>query len=85
MRGPSCAHDYRTGVAHLVIVNLSDERLELPTDEPGSGPPARLLVEGVTVNVVAVQAKPLPSASKDRRMQRRIVARDALVGAAVEV
>lgn len=73
------AHDYGTAVGHLVVFNLSDERLELPTDEPQAGRPPRVVVEGVTVFVCVVQARPLPSASSDRKARVRRVAREDLV------
>jgi hypothetical protein len=72
------AHDYGKASAHLVVFNLSEERLQLPSDEPADTLPPRLLVEGVTVFMVVVQAKPIPSASKDRRELREI-SRERLV------
>jgi hypothetical protein len=71
------ARDYGKAVAHLVVFNLSDERLHLPSDDP-DGAPARMQIDGVSLYMVVVQAKPVPSASKDRR-QVREVQRDQLV------
>ena len=65
------AHDYGKSSAYLVIFNLSDERLQLPSDAPVETSPPRLQVEGVTVFLIVVQAKPLPSASKDQQRQVR--------------
>lgn len=73
------ARDYGKAVAHLVVFNVSDERIQLPSDEPTSVTPPRLQVEGVTLFMVVVQAKPLPSASKDRNRQVREIQRDQLV------
>ena len=73
------AHDYGKSSAHLVVFNLSDDRLQLPSDEPTGVNPPRLQIEGVTVFLIAVQAKPLASASKDRHRQVRQVERDQLV------
>ncbi|MGA3122621.1 MAG: hypothetical protein ABSF69_17790 [Polyangiaceae bacterium] len=73
------AHDYGKASAHLVIFNLSDERLQLPSDEPADASPPRLLVEGVTVFMVVVQAKPLPSASRDRHRELREIPRGQLI------
>jgi hypothetical protein len=60
------------------VFNVSDERIQLPSDEPTSVTPPRLQVEGVTLFMVVVQAKPLPSASKDRNRQVREIQRDQL-------
>jgi hypothetical protein len=71
------ARDYGKAAAHLVIFNLSDDHLHLPSDEPGAMPP-RLQIDGVTIFMSVVQAKPVLSASKDRRPVREIT-RDQLV------
>jgi hypothetical protein len=63
----------------LVVFNLSDDRLQLPSDEPVETRPPRLQVEGVTVFVVVVHAKPLPSASRDQHRQVREGQREDLV------
>jgi len=76
------AHDYGKSSAHLVVFNLSDERLELPSDEPVGVSPPRLQIEGVTVFMIVVQAKPLPSASKDHHRRVRTIQREQLVPAA---
>ena len=73
------ARDYGKAVAHLVIFNVSDERLQLPSDEPTTVTLPRLQVEGVTLFMVLVQAKPLPSASKDGTRPVREIQRDQLV------
>lgn len=72
------AHDYSKPAAFLVVFNLSDERLQFPSDATNQEQPPRLQIEGVTVFLVVVQAKPIPPASKDRR-QVREVPRDDLV------
>jgi len=73
------AKDYAKVTAHLVIFNLSSDRLELPSDSAPDQQPPRIVVEGVTVFLVVVQAKPLPSASKDRGREVRSLQRDQLV------
>ena len=73
------AHDYGKSSAYLVVFNLSDERLQLSSDEPIDMGHPRLQVEGVTVFFIVVQAKPLPSASKDRHRPVRNVSREQLV------
>jgi len=73
------AHDYGKSLAYLVVFNLSDERLQLPTDESVETNPPRLQIEGVTVFMIVVQAKPIPSASKDHRRTVRAVKREQLV------
>ncbi|WP_416986940.1 hypothetical protein [Streptomyces sp. T028] len=75
----SYARDYGKNVAYLVIFNLSDHGLQLPTDEDTKPWPPRLHVEGVTVYMVTVQAKPLLSASKRGKASPRDVRREELV------
>ncbi|MEU9242841.1 hypothetical protein [Streptomyces sp. NPDC048385] len=73
------AHDYGKSVAHLVTFNLGDHGLQMPTDETSKPWPPRLHVEGVTVYLVVVNAKPLPSASNRGKASPRVVTRDELV------
>jgi len=73
------AHDYGKSIAYLVTFNLSDHGLQLPTDEVSKPWPPRLHVEGVTVYLVVVNAKPLPSASQRGKASPRLVTRDELV------
>ncbi|MFI1354856.1 hypothetical protein ACH4TV_14975 [Streptomyces sp. NPDC020898] len=73
------AHDYSKSVAYLVTFNLSDQGLQMPTDEVTKPWPPRLHVDGVTVYLVTVNAKPLPSASKRGKASPRVVTRDELV------
>lgn len=73
------AHDYGKSSAYLVVFNLADERLQLPSDEPVEVTPPRLQIEGVTVFLVIVQAKPVPPASKDHHRRVREVLREQLV------
>jgi hypothetical protein len=70
------ARDYGKPASFLAIFNLSDERLQLPSDVD-TWPP-RLLIEGVTVFLIVVQAKPAPSASKDRQRPLRVFEREQL-------
>lgn len=73
------AKDYAKRTAHLVIFNVSNYRLELPSDGASEQRPPRLIVDGVAVFLVAVQAKPLPPASKDRGREVRELRREQLV------
>lgn len=79
------AHDYGKSSAYLVVLNLSDERLQLPSDDTADRSPPRVQIQGVTVFLIAVQAKPAPSASKDHHRQVRAVERDQLVPVVDEV
>lgn len=58
------ARDYGKTVGHLVIINLGDEHLELPTEGSPDAWPPRISVAGVTVYLIAINAKPRESASK---------------------
>lgn len=78
------AHDFGKRTAHLVVFNVSEERVELPTEGLRDDTP-HLHVEGVTVFMTVVQAKPLPSASKDTQRRVRSITRDQLVPEAGEV
>jgi hypothetical protein len=73
------AHDYGKTVAHLVIINLSEHSLQLPSDEDTKQWPPRLHVSGVTVYLVAIRGKPLPSASKRGRPTPKVIDRRSLV------
>ena len=76
------AQDHGKTVGHLVVVNLSDHNLQLPSDEDPSIWPPRLHVAGVTVYMVVVRGRPLPSASKRGRQATKTVTRDELVRSA---
>lgn len=71
------ARDWGTSVAHLLIVNLSAARLQLPSDHEHTSPP-RLLVQGITVFLCVVDALPSASASRDKR-EVRVIRREDLV------
>jgi hypothetical protein len=73
------ARDYGKSAAYLVVFNLSDERLQVPSDSEPDEEPVRLQIEGVTVFVIVVQAKPVPSASRDFRRHVREVKREHLL------
>lgn len=73
------AQDYGKDSAHLAIINLSDQNLQLPSDDDQSIWPPRIHTSNVTVYMVAIRAKPLPSASKRSRQPTKTVARDELV------
>lgn len=72
------AQNYSKTIGHLVVINLSDKRLNLPTDGP-AGAPLRIVTEGVTVFITVVQGKPKVSASEEKKPQTVTVTRDQLV------
>lgn len=57
------AKDFGKPVGHLVVINLTENRLDIPSDEP-SETNLRIVVEGVTVFITIVDGKPQPSASE---------------------
>lgn len=57
------AEDYGRTEAYLVVFNLTERPIELPTDDVEAGWPERLAVAGITVFLVVVQAAPRPTAS----------------------
>lgn len=73
------AHDYGKAVGHLVVVNLSDQKLVPPTDGDEGASPPRVLTRGVTVFMIVVQGKPLPSASKESKPRVLVVSKDQLL------
>ena len=73
------AQDYGKTSAYLLIINLSDHNLHMPTDENVQIWPPRLHTAGVTVYMVVVRAKPLPSASKLAKQTTKQVSRDDLI------
>jgi hypothetical protein len=73
------ASDYHKMTAYVVIFNLTARHLLLPSDdETGSWPPY-VRVGSVKVNLIVVQALPLPSASTQGRVQQSTVTRAQLV------
>lgn len=73
------AHDYGKAIGHLVVVNLSDAHLSLPSDAAPDRQPARVVVEGVTVFMIVIQGKPRRSASREIKVERTVVTREQLV------
>jgi len=73
------AKDYGKTSAYLLIMNLSDQNLHMPSDEDVQIWPPRLHSTGVTVYVVVVRAKPLPSASRRDKQTTKRVSRDDLI------
>ena len=73
------AEDYGKTAAHLVIFNLTDHALQLPSEDPDAGWPPRLDVAGVTVFLVVVQAAPRMSASKSGKAKTVDIDRSDLV------
>ncbi|UXX97458.1 hypothetical protein N7U49_47555 [Streptomyces sp. AD2-2] len=73
------AHDYGQHTAYLVIYNISDKLLELPTDgTPGAWPPYTELT-GVRVYFIHVRvAPPTTTASKAGKATRVTLTRDEL-------
>lgn len=73
------AHDYSKTTAHLIVVNVSNDNLQLPSDEDTGIWPPRLHTAGVTVYIVVIRAAKLPSAS-NRGSQRTVtVSRSELI------
>jgi hypothetical protein len=73
------AQDYGKTSAYLLVMNLSDQNLHVPSDEDGQIWPPRLHTAGVTVYIVVVRAKPLPSASKHGKQTTKQISRDDLI------
>lgn len=73
------AHDFNKVSAHLVIVNLSPNNLQLPSDEDPSIWPPRLHSSGVTVYMVSVRALPADSASRRGSQKTVQISREDLV------
>jgi hypothetical protein len=73
------ARDYHKVFGHLVIFNLSDETLDLPTDDESKGWPPRVEIGGHIIYMVVIQALPLESASTRGKLEpRRVTKRDLL-------
>jgi hypothetical protein len=73
------AQDYGKTSAYFLIMNLSDQNLHMPSDEDIQIWPPRLHTAGVTVYIVVVRAKPLPSASNRSKQATKQVSRDDLI------
>lgn len=73
------AQDWGSTTAHLVIVNLSERVLELPSDGPVENWPPYLDVGGIRVYMVVARALPRESASKQGKAQSVVVTREDLL------
>lgn len=73
------AQDHGKTVGHLVVINLSDHNLQLPSDEEPSMWPPRLHASGVTVYMIVIRGKPLPSASKLGKQPTKVVKREEIL------
>lgn len=73
------AKDFGQKHAYLVVVNLSGRVLELPSDGQAQHWPY-LDVSGVRVHIVDVRALPVPSASKQGKVDPIHISRDELKG-----
>jgi len=73
------AQDYGKTSAYLLIMNLSDQNLHMPSDEDVQIWPPRLHNAGVTVYMLVVRAKPLSSASQRGKQTTKQVSRDDLI------
>lgn len=62
----SYASDYGKQDGYLVVFDLTDRHLELPSDDEAGRWPPRLYVQGATVHLVSVRAKP-PDEPASRR------------------
>ncbi len=74
------ANDHGKSVAHLVIINLTDRPLQLPSDGPESVKPPYLDLPGVRVYIIQVRGLPRESASKQGKTEPLAVQRARLVG-----
>lgn len=75
------AEDYGKTEAYLVIFNLTERPIALPTDDADSVWPERIVVAGVTVFLIVVQAAPRPAASKSGQVKPWTISRAQLVAA----
>jgi hypothetical protein len=73
------AQDYGKTEAQLVIVNLTDQSIELPNDGAVTDWPPRLQLANVTVFLIVVQGKPRPAASAGGRPKPVRLTRDQLI------
>lgn len=74
------AEDLGQPDSYLVIFNLTDRALELPSDDPGAGWPPRLHVQNQIVYMIVVPTAPRSSASTAGHPSPFTVSRDDLVG-----
>lgn len=74
------AEDYDQPEGYLVVLNLTDDVIELPTDDPLAGWPPRIQVEDRAVFIVVVQAAPRAKASLAGKPRVYAVQRSDLVG-----
>jgi hypothetical protein len=73
------ASDYHKTTAYVAIFNLTDRHLVLPTDDETASWPPSVRVGDVKVNLIVIQALPLPSASTQGRVQQVTVTRAQLL------
>ena len=73
------AKDYGKVVGHLVICNLTDRVVLLPSDSPASDWPARLAIGEITVHLVQVRARPETAASRLGKVDPIVLERNDLV------
>jgi hypothetical protein len=78
------AQDYNKSAAYLVIINLDDRPLELPSDDPAGHWPPVLELSGVRVHLIAVRARPMASASKRGAATPLHISRDSLINPAAD-
>ncbi len=75
----SYAEDYGKSEAYLVVINLTDRPIDMPTDGENGDWPPRLMTGSVTVFLVIVQGKPMPSASARGKVKPWSVGRKDLI------
>ena len=75
------ARDYGKPAGHLVVFNLTQAPLQLPSDDEQSLWPPRLHVAGRTIFLVVVQARPVPAPSVQGPVRPRVLERSQLVRA----
>ena len=74
------ATDYQKHAAYLVIINLTERPLVLPSDGPETAKPPYLDVPNVRVYLIHVRGLPRESASKQGRTEPLIIDQARLVG-----
>jgi hypothetical protein len=72
------ANDYTKHAAYLVVINLSGQPLELPSDDDAKRWPPYVTISGVRLHLLTVRALPTVSASKLGKAKPTVVSRDDL-------
>lgn len=73
------ARAYGKPAGHMVVFNLTEDPLQMPSDGDSCSWPPRIHVADRTVFLVVAQAKPLPGPSKMGALRPRVLDRNGLV------